>query len=253
VNIMKMFPMTLTLSLEPARGSKAGCSSSRASGVSLDALVREALGRIFAEAPGKEPTRSLRGLLAKYSPAPSAEEIGENRAEMFANFPRSAFRFLMVVAIADTHTTLWYLSDPRLQRAASALINATVADGDHIGVSAVSIAETVYLTETGRIPATAFTDVQATVADPKAVLRDVPVDQDVDMNIAAIPREDVPDLPDRIIAATACQVDRRVRNQKRGVRPEPWGSNEQSREVSFPTGETAQPARTCGMLGIQAG
>jgi PIN domain nuclease of toxin-antitoxin system len=73
----------------------------------------------------------------------------------------------MVVAIADTHTTLWYLfSDPRLGRADSAFIDATVAD-------------------------------------PKAVLRYVPVDQDIATNMAAIPREDVPDLPDRIIAATA--------------------------------------------------
>jgi hypothetical protein len=40
----------------------------------------------------------------------------------------------MVVAIADTHTTLWYLfSDPRLGRAASAFIDATVADGNYIG------------------------------------------------------------------------------------------------------------------------
>ena len=58
-------------------------------------LGREALARIFAEAaadvPGKEPTRSLRGLLAKYGTAPSAEEIDQNRAEMFANFPRSDF------------------------------------------------------------------------------------------------------------------------------------------------------------------
>ena len=39
----------------------------------------------------KEPTLSLRGLLAKYGTAPSAEEIDQNRAEMFANFPRSDF------------------------------------------------------------------------------------------------------------------------------------------------------------------
>ena len=36
----------------------------------------------------KEPTKSARGLLAKYGPAPSAEEIDRNRAEMFANFAR---------------------------------------------------------------------------------------------------------------------------------------------------------------------
>ena len=91
--IMKVF-MTLTLPLEPQEEAKL-VAAARARGVSLDALVREALGRIFSEAavevPGKEPTRSLRGLLAKYGPAPSAEEIDQNRAEMFANFPRSDF------------------------------------------------------------------------------------------------------------------------------------------------------------------
>ena len=110
----------------------------------------------------------------------------------------------MVVAIADTHTTLWYLfSDPRLGRAASAFIDATVADGNYIGVSAISVAEMVYLIEKGRIPSTALTEVQAAVADPKAVLKYVPVDQDIATNMAAIPRDEVPDLPDRIIAATA--------------------------------------------------
>ena len=86
--------MTLTLPLEPREEAKL-VAAARARGVSLDALVREALGPIFAEvaseAPGKVPTRSLRGLLAKYGPAPSAEEIDQNRAEMFANFPRSDF------------------------------------------------------------------------------------------------------------------------------------------------------------------
>ena len=61
----------------------------------------------------------------------------------------------------------------------------------------------VYLIEKGRIPATALTEVQAAVADPKAVLKYLPVDQDIATNMAAIPRDEVPDLPDRIIAATA--------------------------------------------------
>jgi hypothetical protein len=64
----------------------------QAKGLSTDALVREALEKILADAPDvnpkKEPTRSSRGILAKYGPAPSAEEIDQNRAEMFANFAR---------------------------------------------------------------------------------------------------------------------------------------------------------------------
>ncbi len=54
-------------------------------------VIREAIEKILADAPDlvtrrKEPTRSARGILAKYGPAPSAEEIDRNRAEMFANF-----------------------------------------------------------------------------------------------------------------------------------------------------------------------
>ena len=88
------FPMTLTLPLEPREEAKLAAAA-RARGLSLDALVREALEPIFAEMSQepvrREPTRSLRGLLAKYGPAPSAGEIDQNRAEMFADFPRSDF------------------------------------------------------------------------------------------------------------------------------------------------------------------
>lgn len=86
--------MTLILPLEPQDEAKL-IAVARRRGVSADQLVREAIHKILAEAPEpaerKEPTRSLRGLLAKYGVAPSAEEIDENRAEMLANFPRSDF------------------------------------------------------------------------------------------------------------------------------------------------------------------
>jgi len=68
----------------------------------------------------------------------------------------------MIVAIADTHTAIWYLfSDPRLGKAASAFIDETIAKGDHVGVSAISIAEMIYLVEKGRIPANALNDLRA--------------------------------------------------------------------------------------------
>jgi PIN domain nuclease of toxin-antitoxin system len=110
----------------------------------------------------------------------------------------------MIVAIADTHTAIWYLfSDSRLGRAASAFIDDTIAAGDHIGVSAISIAEMVYLIEKGRIPANALNDLHTATADPKAVLRHVPLDENIAMKMSEVPRQDLPDLPDRAIAATA--------------------------------------------------
>jgi PIN domain nuclease of toxin-antitoxin system len=50
----------------------------------------------------------------------------------------------MIVGIADTHAAIWYLfSDQRLGWEASAFIEKTIADGDHIGLSAISLAEMV--------------------------------------------------------------------------------------------------------------
>ena len=63
----------------------------------------------------------------------------------------------MIVAVADTHTAIGYLfSDARLGRNTSAFIDATIASGDHIGISAISLAEMVYLIEKKRMAATAL-------------------------------------------------------------------------------------------------
>ena len=110
----------------------------------------------------------------------------------------------MIVAIADTHTTIWYLySDSRLGKAASEFIDNTIAKGDYIGVSAISIAEMIYLVEKGRIPASALQDLHVATTNPKAVLRYVPLDEHVALKMTEIPRQILPDLPDRVIAATA--------------------------------------------------
>ena len=86
--------MTIFLPLEPQEEARL-IAAAQAKGISPEALVREALDKVLAgtgeETGTKQPVRSLRGLLAKYGPAPSAEEIDQNRAEMFANFPRTDF------------------------------------------------------------------------------------------------------------------------------------------------------------------
>lgn len=110
----------------------------------------------------------------------------------------------MIVAVADTHTIIWYLySDSRLGKAASDFIDKTIAQGDHLAVSAISIAEMVYLVEKGKIPAGALNDLQTATANPKAILQHVPFDERLALKMAEVPRQNIPDLPDRIIAATA--------------------------------------------------
>jgi len=110
----------------------------------------------------------------------------------------------MIAAIADTHTAIWYLfSDPRLGKAAATFIESAVANGAHIGISAISLAEMVYLAEKGRIPANALADLRAAMGDPRSVLQHIALDAEVAMQTAEVPRQEIPDLPDRVIAATA--------------------------------------------------
>jgi hypothetical protein len=86
--------MTITLPLEPQKEATL-IALAESKGLTADELVSQAIDKIIAEMPEvpvrNEPTHSLRGLLTKYGPAPSAEEIDQNRAEMFANFPRADF------------------------------------------------------------------------------------------------------------------------------------------------------------------
>ena len=86
--------MTITLPLEPQKEAKL-IAVAESKGMTPNELLSQAIDKIIADAPEatahKESTISLRGLLAKHGSAPSAEEIDQNRADMFRNFPRSDF------------------------------------------------------------------------------------------------------------------------------------------------------------------
>jgi PIN domain nuclease of toxin-antitoxin system len=98
----------------------------------------------------------------------------------------------MIAGIADTHAAIWYLySDARLGRTASDFIESTMVGGDHIGISAISLAEMIYLVEKKRIPANALEDILAAIADPKVVLQEVPLDADIVAKMKEIPRDEI--------------------------------------------------------------
>jgi PIN domain nuclease of toxin-antitoxin system len=109
----------------------------------------------------------------------------------------------MICAVADTHTVIWYLfDDPRLSSTARATIENAAAVGDQAAFSSITLAEIVYLAERGRIR-TETLDRLLHVGDGDAVLVEIPFDRSVARAMVRVPREEVPDLPDRIIAATA--------------------------------------------------
>lgn len=81
--------MQLNIELPDALGAVVKAQA-QAEGVSPDRFVRRVLeNTLAANLDAREPVKpfeSCYGLLAKYGPAPSAEEIDENRRDMFRNF-----------------------------------------------------------------------------------------------------------------------------------------------------------------------
>jgi PIN domain nuclease of toxin-antitoxin system len=61
----------------------------------------------------------------------------------------------------------------------------------------------VYLVEKSRIPANALNDLHAAMAHPESVLQHMSLDKAVAMKMPEVSRQDIPDFPDRVIAATA--------------------------------------------------
>ncbi len=122
-------------------------------------------------------------------------------------------------AVLDTHTVLWYLEDSeQLSTAARNTIEDAVRAARQVSVSVISIIETVYLVERKKLPAAALQRLQHALTDTGAVLAIAPIDLAVANALEHIPRNVVPDMPDRIIAATAVHLgvplvtrDRRLR------------------------------------------
>ena len=110
----------------------------------------------------------------------------------------------MDAVVVDTHVVLWYLTqDPKLsQKAMEALDSATQA-GEPIYVPAICLVELTYLVEKNRLPITARERLIAALDDPEKPTHLVPMDRAIVDAVEFVSRTEVPDMPDRIIAATA--------------------------------------------------
>jgi hypothetical protein len=81
--------MTVTLPLQPNEEAKL-LELAESRGLSTDALLLEAIKEILEKVPDHpiKPKKSAYGLLERYGPGPTAEEIDENRREMFSGFAK---------------------------------------------------------------------------------------------------------------------------------------------------------------------
>jgi PIN domain nuclease of toxin-antitoxin system len=109
----------------------------------------------------------------------------------------------MIAGVADTHAAVWFFSgDSRLSAAAKEFFFKAAAARRKIALSSISLAEVVYLIEKNRLPASAYDDLKQALANPNHVLEEAPFNAEVVEAMRQVPRVDVPDMPDRIVAAT---------------------------------------------------
>ena len=110
----------------------------------------------------------------------------------------------MIAAVADTHAVIWYVyADKRLSKTALLQFDTTIQSGNQIAVSSMSLSEILYLTERGRVNEEVFEGTLALLARSGSGLIELSVDSNVVRAMRQIKREEVPELPDRVIAATA--------------------------------------------------
>jgi PIN domain nuclease of toxin-antitoxin system len=108
----------------------------------------------------------------------------------------------MSEVVADTHALIWFLFDPpSLSAAATAAMNAAAATT--IYLSAISLVELAYLIDKGRFTDATLDLLIQVVDDPGSGVVLAPIDPPVARAIRSVPRRLVPDMPDRIITATA--------------------------------------------------
>ncbi len=109
----------------------------------------------------------------------------------------------MSAVVADTHALIWYLLDPpKLStKALSAIRQADIAK--QIYVPAMVLVEMRYLVEKRSILESDFSFVVDAIAKPLSPLHLAPLDFDSAQAVGKITRSVVPDMPDRVIAATA--------------------------------------------------
>ena len=108
--------------------------------------------------------------------------------------------------VVDTNIVIWYFGDvSRLSPLAQSAIDQADALGI-IFVASVTIVELTYLAEKKRIPPDVVVALRQALDDFSTSFSLAELSREVADKVQNIPRSAVPDMPDRIIAATALHL-----------------------------------------------
>ena len=125
----------------------------------------------------------------------------------------------MTSVVADTHTVLWALLQPKkLSTNALKALQQAAQFGDPVYLSSISIVETQYLEEKGKLRGGTLARLKSAATGKDSGLVVVPLDLNVAEAVGRIARESVPDMPDRIIAATALYLKVPLVSRDRKIR-----------------------------------
>jgi len=108
----------------------------------------------------------------------------------------------------DTHAVIWYLAkSPEMSATARTAVNDAVSKGFLILLPTISIVEIVYLIEKNRLIPQTLTSLMPFLRLPNSSFIAQDLTPEIAQTLAQIPRLTVPDMPDRIIAATALYLN----------------------------------------------
>lgn len=106
----------------------------------------------------------------------------------------------MNAVVIDTHAIVWYfLKSGNL----SATAFAAIHQAESVYVASISVVEIIYLNEKRKLPEVALQRLIQALADVNTGWLVMPLSLEIAQAIAQIPRDVVPDMPDRVITATA--------------------------------------------------
>ena len=106
----------------------------------------------------------------------------------------------MKAVAADTHAALWFLeNDKRLTATAAGVLEGA----QRILLPSICLVEITYLVEKGRLHEAVMPRILKELNDPATTLELAALDLGVVWALQDISRFAVPDMPDRVIAATA--------------------------------------------------
>lgn len=114
----------------------------------------------------------------------------------------------MITAVIDTHAIIWWLyNDPRLSDPARQFLRAAGEAGHKIAISSITLIEIVYLIEKQRISIETLSLIARMVQASNGIFEEAPVNLEIARSLNVVEIARVPDMPDRIIAATAIHLN----------------------------------------------